>query len=397
MTDKLYYRDIDKKEFNAEILEAVKEKKGWRVVLDKTCFFPEGGGQPADKGWLKDIPVTDVQKEGDLIYHYLAENPGTGAAAGRIDFDHRRDFMQQHTGQHILSGALWKIGGYKTLAVHMGEDYTTIEIEAPDIPEKDVIAVEEMANRVINRDLQVSIVETGHSELHRFPLRRPTDLKGKIRLVRIGDFDCAACGGLHFKSTREVELVKAIGVEKIRGNARIAWKIGGRAFADYREKDKIITALRTVLGTKEDMFAQKAQELQEEIVTYKRKCNQLENRLAETAAQNLFEGQQDPGAGFRVITVSWQDEDANLTKKILKNLINREKVVVCAVNVTADRVQWSIGCSADVDFSFDGIKDDLLSIIDGRGGGRFPLWQGAGAAPDRAGDFLKKFRELHCS
>jgi alanyl-tRNA synthetase len=400
MTEKLYYQDADMSEFEGVVVEAVKEEKRWRVVLDRTYFYPEGGGQPADKGWLNDIPVLDVRKEGDLVYHYLPENPGEGKVRGKIDGNWRGDFMQQHTGQHIISGALWKVGGYKTVSVHMGLDYTSIEIDAPGIPAEDLARVEKLANQVIRDDLPLDFIYSSHRELDQFPLRKPSSLKGEVRLVKIGDFDCVACGGLHLDRTRKVGLVKAIGIETLRNHARIAWKIGERAFEDYWRKDKIISELRGVLATREDMFVRKAGEIQEELMSFKRKCGWFENRLADMMADRLYEEETQAGrgeAGCRVITGSWHGEDENLMKKIIKSLLKKEKILFCLVNVlddTDDRLQWSIGCSQDMAFPFDGVKTELLSIIEGKGGGRPPLWQGIGAKPGRVRDFFAAFRAL---
>lgn len=393
MTEKLYYKDIHKIEFEARVLEAVNEKNAWKVVLDKTCFFPEGGGQPADKGWLNDIPVLDVRKEGDTIVHLLPENPGNETVKGKIDPVWRKDFMQQHTGQHIISGALWAIGKYKTVSVHMGLEYTTVEVEAPEISEQDIIDAEKLANRVISNDIPLSFIEADPGELEKFNLRKPTDREGKIRLVKIGDFDCAACGGMHLDSTRQVGLVKAVGMEKIRGNTRIAWKIGERAYDDYRKKDKIISSLKSVLSTNEDMFVEKTGELMEEISSCKRKYGSLENHLAEILAQDLFINRTATlGSSFNIIVESWQEEENDLLKKVMKNLLKNEKTLVCLVNVFPGKLQWSIGCSDDIVFPFDDVKGELLSLIDGKGGGRHPLWQGTGLKPDRAADFLARFR-----
>jgi alanyl-tRNA synthetase len=395
MTEKLYYQDTSKSEFEARVLEVIKEKNSWRVVLDKTYFYPEGGGQPADKGWINDIPVADVQKQGDIVYHYLPGNPGQGTIKGKIDMGWRKDFMQQHTGQHIISGALWKVGKYKTVSVHMGIDYTTIEIDAPEIPGQDLMEAEKLANQVIQDDLPLSFILTHHQELEQFPLRKSTDREGEIRLVKIGDFDCVACGGIHLESTRIVGLVKAIGTEKIRDHARIAWKIGDRAYEDYREKDKIISQLKSILATNQDMFTRKVKDLQEELSDFKRQYSWLENRLAGTMAQQLVDDAQNRAEpGLRIITASWKEENDNLIKKILKDLLKREKVLVCLVNGIAGKLQWSIGSSEDMVFPFNEVKDELLSIIDGKGGGRHPLWQGVGLKPQGAVDFLAKFKMI---
>jgi alanyl-tRNA synthetase len=395
MTEKLYYQDTGRSEFEAGVLEIVKEKKSWRVVLDKTYFYPEGGGQPADKGWINDIPVADVQKQGDIVYHYLPGNPGQGTIKGKIDMGWRKDFMQQHTGQHIISGALWKVGKYKTVSVHMGIDYTTIEIDAPEIPYQDLVEVEKLANRVIQDDLPLSFIYTGQQELEQVPLRKPTDREGEIRLVKIGEFDCVACGGIHVDSTRQVGLVKAIGTEKIRDHARIAWKIGDRAYEDYWEKDKTISQLKSILATNQDMFVRKVKDLQEELSDFRRQYSWLENRLAGTMAQQLYDDPQSLAESrLRIITASWLEENDNLIKKILKDLLKREKVLVCLINSIAGKLQWSIGSSEDIVFPFNEVKDELLSIIDGKGGGRHPLWQGVGLKPQGAADFLAKFKMI---
>lgn len=392
MTEKLYYKDINKTEFEAQVLENVNEKKTWKVILDKTCFFPESGGQPADKGWLNNIPVTDVQKDGDVIIHFLAENPGKGMVKGKIDPKWRKDFMQQHTGQHIISGALWAVSKYKTVSVHMGLDYTTVEIETPEISAHDLTEAEKLANQVITNNMLIHFIEADHDELEKFNLRKPTNRKGKIRLVNIGDFDCSACGGLHLDCTCQVGLVKAIGIEKIRGNIRIAWKIGERAYDDYRKKDKIITSLKTILSANEDTLIEETREIMEEISAGKRRFNMIENRLAEIMAQDLYHRRQKaPDPNLNIITNSWNEEDDDLIKKIMKNLLKNEKTLVCLVNVFPGKLQWSIGCSEDITFPFNEVKDKLLLLINGKGGGRHPQWQGTGLNPGGAANFFAEF------
>lgn len=394
-TEKLFYKDINKTEFEAKILEVKEDKKGYRVVLDKTCFFPEGGGQPADKGWINKIPVVDVRKEGDCICHYLAEDPGTDPVSGRIDMEWRRDYMQQHTGQHIISGALWKVGKYKTVSVHMGSDYTTIEIDSQRISPKNLEKVENLANQVINRNLPIKLIVIDEREIDRFELRKPCQVHEEIHLVQIGDFDCVGCGGLHFASTGPVEFVKCVGTEKIRAHARLCWKIGERAFKDYREKDKIISKLRHILGTREDSFVQKINILNVEGIILKRKNNLLISRLADMIAQNLYQNQREQTrSDYGIITEFWNDEDDDLIKKISKNLLKRKNILICLVNIKKENIQWIIGCSQEVNFMFDEYKSDLMVQINGKGGGRHPLWQGTGQKPEKAAVFLSRFTDL---
>jgi len=394
-TEKLFYEDINKTEFEARVLEVKAEKKGYRVVLDRTCFYPEGGGQPADKGWINGIPVLDVQTEREVICHYLKENPGTGVVKGKIDLQWRIDFIQQHTGQHIVSGALWKVGKYKTVSVHMGSDHTTIEIDSQQISSADLEKVENLANRVINRNLPIEFIMTDEQGIDRFELRKPCPVDGEIRLVRIGDFDCVGCGGLHFENTGQVGLVKATGIEKIRGHARLSWKIGQRAIQDYRKKDKIVAELKTVLETREDHFPDKVREIQTESIQHKKKASLLLNRLAAMMAEDFYEkGKSFGDSSVRPVIKSWKNEDNELIKRIMKELLKRSEVLICLVNTVDETVYWSIGCSGEINFDFDRHKSGLLALINGKGGGRHPLWQGTGQNPEKTEVFLSKFTDL---
>lgn len=385
-------------QFRARIIEAVQEEKNWKVVLDKTYFYPEGGGQPADKGWIKGIPVIDVQKEGNVIFHYLPRDPGSGTADCKLDSDWRRDFMQQHTGQHIISAALRKVAKYKTVSVHMGTDYTTIEFQTPEIPDDELLEAEILANRVICDDLPVQAVHTAHHELDKFPLRKPTGRTGDIRLVQIGDFDCVACGGVHCSSTRMVQLVKTVAVERIRGNTRVTFKIGERALEDYRQKHRIIERLKPFLATNEENYPQKAKQLYAELEDFRKKCGSLEHQLADITAQTLYRDRQTVpgsplgGSHLNIITHAWEDEDDQFIKRVVKNLLKENHLVLCLVNRLPGKLRWSIGCSENCAFPFDEVKSDLLAAIAGKGGGRHPLWQGSGGKPEALQDFFSIFR-----
>jgi alanyl-tRNA synthetase len=398
MTEKLYYREPYKKEFKAEIIETVEEKDIWKVVLDKTCFYPEGGGQPADKGWINDIPVLDVRKKDDTVFHYLANDPGTGEVKGKIDWTWRSDYMQQHTGQHIISAALMNVGNYDTVSVHFGEKYSTIEIDVKDISEKDIIKVEKVANKAINRNLRIHFIWTTSDKIGEFPLRRPCNQEGEIRIIQIGDFDCVACSGLHFESTGAVGLVKAIGVEKIRGRVRTIWKIGERAYDDYRQKNNIIIALKTILSAKEDKIIQETEQLKENILKLEDRCEAFEAKVAENLAYSIYEAEKKKSVPQKtdcyVIVKLWDNEDNGIIKKVMQHLTARKNVLACFVNVYNSKLlYWSIGCSEEVDFYFTQIRKDLLQIIKGKGGGYHPLWQGIGVLSEKTEEFFQSFKK----
>ncbi len=395
MTETLYYQDTNIEEFEAEIVEIIVEKKGVAVVLNKTCFYPEGGGQPADRGWIAGIPVTDVQKKNGAIYHHLPKAPGTGNVTCKVDSAWRRHFMQQHTGQHIISASLFITGEYKTISVHMGTDTTTVELDAPAVPDEDILEAETMANRIIAQNLPIDIVHTTHTELENHNLRRPCNIEGDIRLVKIPGFDCVACGGLHVSATGPVRMVKFAGLEKIRGHVRLVWRIGDRAFQDYSDKTFVLSQLRPILDSREEEFVAKVKAMQEEAATLKSKANQLEQRLAEFIARELVsEGSRQDEEGLLIVAHAREEEHPELIKKIMKILMQEKRMTACLVNRVEGKLQWSIGSSEEIELPIAIIKERLLPLIDGKGGGRPPLYQGTGLDPSGLDNFLAQFKLL---
>ena len=236
-TELLYYKDPYQTDFTATVLSVEKvtgKEEKWDVILDRTCFYPEGGGQPSDFGEIDGIRVEHVYKKDGDIFHRMVAAPDIKEVYCRIDWSHRYDYMQQHTGQHIISGALYE-SGYETISVHQGMSITTIEVDKSDIPDEDLKLIEDLSNRVISKNIGVCSEWVNDTELEGLSLRRQSKVSGKIRIIRVGDYDQVACGGVHTKSTGEIECVKYVSVEKIRGHARIGWKIGRRVLDDYKE------------------------------------------------------------------------------------------------------------------------------------------------------------------
>lgn len=396
MTKKLFYDHPYQVEFSADVLEIDQQGRYWRIVLDQTCFYPEGGGQPADRGWIDGIEVADVQSgERGKIYHYLLKKPNGKGVKGKISWSRRRDFMQQHSGQHIISAALWQEGNYTTLSVHMGEEYTTIEIDAPEIPPLRLQRVEEVANGMIHQNLPIQSISTTSEDVNSFPLRKPCPIEGNIRVVQVGDFDAVVCCGLHLVNTGEIGLVKAVAVERIRGNARITWMIGDRAFHDYRTKDQVVGQLQSLLSTRPDNLVETVERLNQEILAQKRKINELETRLAHRMADDMLAAGERTGSSQRVMVFHiWQQEGDSLVKKVIKQLLASHGLLFCLVNIRGEKLQWAIGCSQDQTLDFKTVKDKVLPLIDGKGGGSFPLWQGMGKDNKKMEDFFAACKAL---
>lgn len=217
----MYYQDSYLKEFKAKILKKVKINNHPAVILDKTAFYPTSGGQPYDKGVIQDIPVVEVVEEGDMIIHILKKELKdniNSEVVGKIDWKRRFDHMQQHLGQHILSGALMEMWGVETLSFHLGEKICTLDIAKEKFSEEEAKKAEECANKIIfdNRLVNCYFVE-GEEELKRLNLRKVPEKTGEIRIIEVADFDISACGGTHCRATGEVGMIKITKWEK-RGN-----------------------------------------------------------------------------------------------------------------------------------------------------------------------------------
>ena len=248
MTEKLFYSDPQGTEFNTRLIsqELRETPKGhrWIVRLEASGFYPGGGGQPADRGTLNNREVLSLSTENDEILHHLSAPLEEGEPVfGRIEPLHRRHYMQQHTGQHILSAVLAQSFGYATLSVHLGERYSSIEIAVPSISPFEIVQLEDEANRIICENRPVRAVMVDPEELEALSpgstLRRPLKRNRNIRIVEIEDIDKIGCGGVHLERTGEVRLIKHLATEKVRGNSRLTFLIGDQAFSDYREKSRI--------------------------------------------------------------------------------------------------------------------------------------------------------------
>lgn len=387
MSRLLYYEDPLLFEFQAKPV-GIEPVEGSRclVELDQTAFYPEGGGQPADRGTIGGIRVVDVKKRDGRVLHLLDDIPEGGELACRIDAAHRRAYMQQHTGQHLLSSALLKRAGLNTVAVHQGEELTTIEVDSAEVSEEQMRGVEEAANALIEADLPVSAKEVDESELADYPLRREAKVGGVVRLVFIGDADCAACGGVHLPRTGMVRLVQHAGIERIRGRARTAWRIGDRAIADYAHKTAICNWISTRYSVPPRGIIERLEQEAARLAAAESEVGQEREARAGLVAKSL--------ARAGVVTARLQGETPSFLRSVAERLVETPGISFCLLSVREERLHWSIGAGAGGEVPFAAVRSELLPLIDGKGGGKPPLWQGVGGAPAGADQFLSGFQRL---
>jgi len=219
-TKRLYLDDPYQVEFEARIVEKGMREQKPAVMLDQTCFYPESGGQPYDRGWIDGVKVVKVFEEDSQIVHLLEKDVEAGSIKGKIDWQTRFDHMQQHSGQHILSQCFHELLEAETLAFHLGEDASTLEMDLRKVSDEDIERVETRASEIIYQDREVKIHSLPEDKVGSLPLRRPPKKKGLIRVVEVSDFDYSACGGTHVRRTGEVGLIKILRWERIRDNLR---------------------------------------------------------------------------------------------------------------------------------------------------------------------------------
>ncbi len=233
MTEKIYYQDVSVHTFEAEVMAAGTDANGHYVILDRSCFYPEGGGQPADTGTIGEMEVLDVQVTEGEIRHYTPQLLKKGRFTASIHWERRFDHMQQHTGQHLLSAVAEDDFGMVTTSFHLGEERVTIDLDFPKISADQLKAIELRVNELICSQLPVQTHWVSRQEALELPLRKPPAVEGEVRLVEIEGIDLNACGGTHLQNTAELGLLKIIQAEKSKSGTRVYFLCGHRAMEHF--------------------------------------------------------------------------------------------------------------------------------------------------------------------
>jgi len=396
MTELIFYHDAYQKTGSARVRSVTQQGTRWAVLLDRTIFYPEGGGQPADKGMLAGIPVADVRRDGDEVIHLLDQAPPLvpgDSSLLELDWGHRYDFMQQHTGQHIISGVLHQDFGISTVSVHQGDEVTTIETDCADLTEEQLFSVTLRVQQIIGENLPVAPNLLHESDAQLSKLRREPKVSGTVRVISLGGYDHAACGGVHLRCTGEVLLAMCTATEKIRGRIRTAWKIGERALRDYHRKHLALERAGTLSSAPPLEVPDRLEKLLEENRSLVYEKNQLKRQRAADMVQGIF-SRGETAAGYRVALESMELDDPELLKHLPGMLPPDFPSFFCLAALVNGEVRWCIAASPSLKLPFQQIRSELLPLIEGKGGGKPPFWQGAGKDPSGTESFLYQLREF---
>ncbi len=366
MTEKLYYRDSFLGSFTGTVLSCEQGKGGWEVILDRTAFYPEGGGQPADHGALGGVAVLDVHEKGGEIVH-LCDGPLEAGAevSGEIDWARRFDFMQQHSGEHIVSGIICAAHHCDNVGFHIGHDLVTIDFNA-ELTTEDVREIERRANAYIWEDHPISIAWPSPAELEALEYRSKKALTGEVRIVTWPGTDCCACCGTHVRSSGQVGLVKLISCQKFREGVRIEMAAGGRALQWCNTVAGQNTQVSQLLSAKPGATAAAVERLQGELYALRGRVAELEEKdFARTAEEHA-------GAGD-VLLIQGPMSAESLRK--LCGAVQERCGGRCAVFAGADGAyQYAVGHPGG---DLRGLAKAMNAALNGRGGGKPAFIQGS--------------------
>lgn len=285
--NELFYTNPYLREFDATVVACTEGKKGFEVVLDNTAFYPEGGGQPADLGRLNEATVTDVRRQNGVIVHFTDQAFDVGATVhGVLDWERRYDNMQNHTGEHVLSGVINHAFGYENVGFHMHDDAITIDMDGP-MTDDDVKAMETAANDMIKANIPVDISFPSAEERAAMGFRSKKELTGKVRIVNIPTADCCACCGTHVKTTQEVGIIKVLSASKHRGGTRIEFVCGDRALRDFTNKHEEVLKVSRLLSVKPDEVAAAVEKTLQTLAARDERIAQLNQRYFEMKTASL--------------------------------------------------------------------------------------------------------------
>lgn len=396
-TERLYYSDSHLIEFDARVTDKTERVSGWTALtLDRTAFYPTGGGQPSDTGTLDGNQVLECidDEENGVLHVIQGRAPDVGATVkGRIDWARRLDHIQQHTGQHILSQAFVTLFKAPTRGFRVLHDACEIDVELSNPTNEVIERAVELANNVIWEDREITTRTVTAEEAARLPLRKDPSRDGELRLIEIEGFDLTPCGGTHAYRSGEVGMIAVRTWERAKGLTRIEFVAGTRALADYRRANKTARAVAGLFSAGRDDAAKLTARMHEENKELHRRVRALEEVAAGREAQDLLNTALPNAAGIRVVTKIYDDRDAESLKHTAQALIANPHTVALLGARDKDGARIVFARSADSFGDMNALMREACVKLDGRGGGKPDMAQGGGKNVEKLDEALQAARE----
>jgi len=403
MNERLYYHDSFLYEFEANLVEIMSVDSRPALILDRTAFYPTGGGQVFDTGWLgaadrsesERLRVVEVAEDEDgRILHFVAERPAFGPGTpmrGLIDIERRRDHMQQHSGQHVLSAAFVRLFDTPTVSFHMGGESSSIDLDTKNLTPAQLRDAETLANDIVLENRRVDIRFVTQEEAQTMGLRKiPSGKQGKLRLIDIHDFDVTGCGGTHVASTGQIGCILLRKLEKVRQGYRVEFVCGTRALATARRDYAALAESAALFSAQIWDLPQQVRRLQED-ARMSRKANELlVGELADLWGARLV-AERPAQDGTILIVRTFPDQDLGFIKLLAQRLTRQTPGVVALLGSTREPPSLVFAQSTGQPFDMGALMKEVLSRLGGRGGGSKEMAQGG---PARIEDLEKVLLEI---
>jgi len=386
ITERLYYRDSHLIEFDARVVDISERVSGWlAVTLDRTAFYPTGGGQPSDTGTLNGARVVECIDEGESVLHVLqGQAPAIGAPMkGRVDWPRRLDHIQQHTGQHILSQAFITLFNAPTRSFRMMDHVCEIDLDLAEPTTERIERAVELANNVIWEDRPIAVKQVTAEEAAQLPLRKESGREGELRLIEIEGFDLTPCGGTHAYHTGEVGVIAVRSWERAKGLTRIEFVAGRRALEDYRRANKTALSVAGLFSAGRDDAPALAARTIEENKELHRRVRALEEIAARVEAEEMLAAATILPEGTRLVAKTFSGRDADSLKHLALALMNHAGTIALLGSRDKDTARLVFARSADAAGDMNTLMKQACAMVDGRGGGKPDLAQGGGHKVER--------------
>ena len=399
MTERLYYEDSFLYDFDAEVREVLEHPRP-AIVLDRTAFYPTSGGQIFDAGWIgaegsPKLRVIEVaEDENGQIIHYL-EAPVKDLAPGvrvrgAVDATRRRDHMQQHSGQHVLSAAFLQLYNMPTVSFHMADDYCSIDLDTATLTKPQIESAERLANVIVLENRGVDIRFVSRDEAEKLGLRKlpPAD-RDQLRLISIRDFDLTACGGTHVAQTGQIASILLRKIERVRQGWRVEFVAGQRAVATARRDFTALSETAALFSAHIYDVPQQARKSLEEIKGLRKQVEQSQEELAAAYASVMLAEAAEQG-GRQVVVRVLADRDLSFIKLLAQKITRISSIAVALLATTSPQPSLVFAQSPGQPFNMGSLMKETMAKLGGRGGGSKDMAQGGIPHVDGIEDKLKE-------
>lgn len=391
MKELFYYQDSMMKQFKAKVIRTGINGERPYVVLSNTAFYPTGGGQPHDTGFIENLRVIDVEKIDDEIHHYIEGNIDSlkEEVVGVLDWERRFDHMQQHCGQHILTAAFVELMDIPTVSFHLGSELVTIDLATEQVTNEQLALVEKRANEIILENRPVETKWITKEEIPNYPLRKDVSVDEDIRLVIIPDYDYNGCGGTHPASTGQVNAIKIMGTEKMKKNTRVSFVCGNRVLKQLAMRKNVLSDVARQLSVPEETAATALKKVLNEVKATEKALEDAQNHLIEYEAKELVANRTN-----NIVACTFENRTVQTLQKLGRAVVSQHSELICLfVANNEDKLQFIAARGVNVKKSMKEISTAILPLINGKGGGNDTFVQGGGEKSVSAQDLLEEMKK----